>query len=470
VINRRAVLRAGLGAGLGVGLGAGLGATVGLAPSSALLARAFAAEADPLPLPPGADTLGHGAFALFEAADLNFQTLIALGGAGINSQVGEVITAVMQANAAPGGASYQSLYDAMVATGNRLLDAAHDAAARKHAVTARERFLRAAQYYNQALFWVLGTSTPDSEESVYRAMEDAFAESAARQQPAFERLEIPYATTKIPAWFVRAPGASGRRPTVIMNNGSDGQNVDMLPQGASAALARGWHVLLFEGPGQGRMLFVDEVPFTPDWHEVVSPIVDELQGRRDVDPKRIVLFGVSFGGLLVMRAGAYEHRLAAIVSDPGSVDEYDAFPAVLHQFAVGDEQTVNQAWADLVVPGSDPSQVYSLKKRLEIFSTEALREARAGKVPSNWYALSRRIQEFTLGDLAAKVTSPTLVVDYELEAFYPGQAKTLFDRLRTKTKDYVQFTTVEGAQYHDAPIGSQWHGEVVMDWLDERVL
>jgi dienelactone hydrolase len=202
---------------------------------------------------------------------------------------------------------------------------------------------------------------------------------------------------------------------------------------------------------------------------VISPIVDELQGRKDVDPKKIALIGVSFGGLLVMRAGAHEHRLAAIVSDPGCVSDYEAFPTALREVAEGDEATVNQAWADLIVPGSDPSQQFALKKRLEIFSSDALREARTGKIPSNWYELSRRIKAFDLGDLAVKVTSPTLVVAYELESFVPGQGRTLFDQLATKTKDYVEFTTVEGAQYHDAPIGSQWHGEVVMDWLDQQV-
>jgi hypothetical protein len=453
MINRRAFLGAGLG----------LGAT------ATMLARAFPAAAATLPLPAGAGTLGQGSFRLFEADDLNFQTLIALGGAGINSQVGEVLTAVMQANAAPGGASYQSVYDAMVATGNRLVDAADDAAKRKQRVTARDRYLRAAQYYNQALFWVLGTSTPDAERSVYEAMDDAFAESAKRQQPVWERVEIPYRPKPLPGWFVRAPGASGRRPTIIMNNGSDGQNVDMLPQGAAAALARGWHVLLFEGPGQGRTLFVDEVPFTPDWQRVVSPAVDLLHARSDVDPKRIALMGVSFGGLLVIRAGAHEHRLAAIVSDPGSVSDWDAFPAALRDVADGGDATsVNQTWNEVVVPGTDPSQRFTLAKRLEIFSRDALHEVRAGKVPSDWYGLSRTIRSFTLGDIPARVKSPTLVVDYELETFYPGQARTLYDQLHAP-KRYVKFTTVEGAQYHDAPIGSQWHGEVVMDWLDETV-
>jgi Esterase FrsA-like len=423
----------------------------------------------PIDLPPGADTLGQGTFALFTASDLNFQTLIALGGAGINSAVGEVVTAVDQANAAPGGASYQSVYDAMVATGNRMLAAADDAAGAGHRVTARDRYLRAAQYYNQALFWVLGTSTPAAEPDVYRSMNDAWTESAKRQEPAWEPLAIPYGKATFPAWFLRAPGASGRRPTVIMDNGSDGQNVDMLPQGGSAALARGWNVLIFEGPGQGKMLFERKVPFTPDWHEVITPIVDELQSRGDVDPKRIALVGVSFSGVLVMRAAAYEHRLAAVVSDPGSVDSYAAFPSLLREVGSGtDAASVNSTWNDVIVAGSTPSETFDLKKRLEIFSTAALEEARSGKVPSDWYALSRRIQEFTLGDLVKRVKTPTLVVNYELENFYPGQAQELYDALPGK-KDLVTFTVVEGAQYHDAPIGSQWHGEVMMDWLQERV-
>lgn len=434
-----------------------------------MLARAFPAGAATLPLPAGAETLGQGSFQLFAADDLNFQTLIALGGAGINSQVGEVLTAVMQANAASGGASYQSVYDAMVATGNRLLDAADDAVKRHQQVTARDRYLRAAQYYNQALFWVLGTSTPDAERSVYESMDDAFTNSARLQRPVWEKVAIDYRPKPLPGWFVRAPGATGRRPTLIMNNGSDGQNVDMLPQGAAAALARGWHVLLFEGPGQGRTLFVDEVPFTSDWQDVVSPAVDLLQARPDVDPKRIALIGVSFGGLLVIRAGAHEHRLAAIVSDPGSVSDWDAFPEDLRNVAnQGDATTVNQAWDAVVVPGADATQKFTLMKRLEIFSKAALLEARTGQIPSDWYDLSQRIKRFTLGNLPTQVKSPTLVVDYELEAFYPGQARTLYDQLRT-TKDYARFTTVEGSQYHDAPVGSQWHGEVVMDWLAEKV-
>ena len=436
---------------------------------SAHAGAATTGSASTIDLPSGAGTLGQGEFQLFAADDLNFQTLIALGGAGINSAVGEVITAVNQANAAAGGASYQSVYDAMIATGNRMVEAADDAAKRKKSITARDRYLRAAQYYNQALFWVLGTSTPGAEADVYRAMDDAWVQAAKRMKPAWEPMTVRYGESDLPAWFLRAPGASGRRPTLIMNNGSDGQNVDMLAQGGAAALARGWHVVVFEGPGQGAMLFERKVPFTPDWHEVVSAVLDATVQRNDVDPKRVALIGVSFGGLLVTRAVAFEHRLAAVVSDPGSVDTFRAFPDSLQQIAAaGPKDVVNGIWNQDVVPGADPSQAFSLKKRLEIFSTEALDEARAGRIPSDWYGLAQAIKAFTLGDLVDKVKTPTLVVDYELETFYPGQAQELYDAL-PREKDYVKFTVVQGAQYHDAPIGSQWHGEVVMDWLQDHV-
>ena len=113
-----------------------------------------------LDLPAGESALGAGSFSLFSQDDLNFQALLALGGANLNAAVGEVITVVDQANAATGGAGYQSLYDAMVAMGNQLEEQATDAANKGHRVTAGARFMRAAQYYNQALYWVLGTSTP----------------------------------------------------------------------------------------------------------------------------------------------------------------------------------------------------------------------------------------------------------------------------------------------------------------------
>jgi predicted dienelactone hydrolase len=65
------------------------------------------------------------------------------------------------------------------------------------------------------------------------------------------------------------------------------------------------------------------VPIRPDWENVISPVVDYLQTRPDVDRERIALIGLSLAGYLAPRAATAEHRLAACVSDCGPYDVFD---------------------------------------------------------------------------------------------------------------------------------------------------
>src|SRR5205823_2018303 len=89
---------------------------------------------------------------------------------------------------------------------------------------------------------------------------------------------------------------------------------------AVAALRRGYHCLLFDGPGQGRPLIEQGLVMRPDWENVVRPVVDHALSRPDVDPQRLALIGWSFGGYLAPRAASGEHRLAALIADPGQWD------------------------------------------------------------------------------------------------------------------------------------------------------
>lgn len=81
---------------------------------------------------------------------------------------------------------------------------------------------------------------------------------------------------------------------------------------------RGYHVLTFDGPGQPAALHLDGLVFRPDWENVVSPVLDWLLARPEVDPARVSLLGVSMDGLLAPHAAAFEHRLAAYVASSSS--------------------------------------------------------------------------------------------------------------------------------------------------------
>ncbi|MEV0371190.1 alpha/beta hydrolase [Streptomyces sp. NPDC050636] len=422
-------------------------------PATGSPARRGAAASSPTP----------GAMQLFQDAAMNFNALLALGAAGQHAgEVGEVLTAVNAINTA--GASFQTFTDTFRSWGDRLTRQAERAGREGDEETRRWRSLRAAQYYGQALFFVLGTDHPGDEEAVYRAGRRSWDSFAARCRPAALRASVPWGKTRMPVWFFRPDDAPSPRPTVILTNGSDGQNVDMWTYGVLAATQRGWNALVYDGPGQGQLLFVEEIPFSDRWEDVVSPLVDWLRQRTDVDEDRIALAGLSMAGDLAPRAAAFEHRLAALVAMPGCVSPWLGFPAEIRKIVTGDKKATNQIWNEEVVPSLDAAQQFTFKKRLECFSPAALRAARRGKLPTDFWTPAQRIEKLDITGVVPQITAPTLVLDYDDEAFYPGQPQQLYKLLRAP-KEYVKLTAAEGAQLHCSPMAPQRHCEVVFDWL-----
>ena len=77
------------------------------------------------------------------------------------------------------------------------------------------------------------------------------------------------------------------------------------------------------------MLIKHGLPIRPDWENVVTPVIDYALTRPEIDPDRIALVGWSFGGFLAPRAAAFEHRIAALIADPGQGDQRDQIVPLL---------------------------------------------------------------------------------------------------------------------------------------------
>ena len=159
------------------------------------------------------------------------------------------------------------------------------------------------------------------------------------RDPPGEPLSIPFDGHTMPGYFVRAAGAEEgeARPVVICTNGYDATMADMYLATAIDTCRRGYHCVLFDGPGQGSMLVVDGVPLAPDWERVVTPVVDAVLARDDVDADRVVLEGWSLGGYLAARAATGEHRLAACVLDPPSWSMLDGVPQLAQHLGMSAE-------------------------------------------------------------------------------------------------------------------------------------
>jgi pimeloyl-ACP methyl ester carboxylesterase len=170
---------------------------------------------------------------------------------------------------------------------------------------------------------------------------------------------VPFPTCRGPAAVIEgdtpgylfAPCTPGPFPT-ILHIGADDNTAEELYASVYPALDRGWAFVSLDGPGQGSALHDRRVPQLPDWEHVVPGMIDLVAGLPDVDARRIVLVGRSFGGLLAPRGAAGERRLAALIVDPGQFDMAAGIAARLGEFwqYVDDPATKVQFDALLKIP------------------------------------------------------------------------------------------------------------------------
>ncbi|MCB1248843.1 MAG: alpha/beta hydrolase [Acidimicrobiales bacterium] len=379
-----------------------------------------------------------------------FARLIALGSTyrGL-ADIGEVLTTIERI---PDG-DRETWVREWTATADRLADAAQASADAGHDVSARTAWLRAALYYDHASSMAPGTSDPGAYHRLWERQRDCWDAAAARFDPPIEHVAIPYEDMTIEGYVLKPDASDEPRPWVVLNNGSDGPVVSMLAQGGQAALDRGWNALTFDGPGQGATFHRQGVGFRPDWEAVITPVLDWLLARPDVDPTKVVLHGISQAGYWVPRAAAYEHRLAAIVADPGVVDVGASWTSHLPQMMIDLFDQGDKDDFDAFMGAADADVRAMLQWRMAPYLTTSYYDA--------YQAASA--QHLTTDEIA-QITCPTLILDPDDEQFWPGQSQQLYDAL-TCEKRLVHFSRDEGANWHCEVAAQGRRDEVVYDWL-----
>ena len=134
-----------------------------------------------------------------------------------------------------------------------------------HRVSARNAYLRAAVYAASSLF-VDGTEGADAQLSeLFAAHRKCFDLHGGLLDPPAIPISVPYEDSDLPGYLF-LPAADGvARPTLILNNGSDGAHTFLWPGLGQPGLDRGYNTVIFDGPGQQSMLFQRGIPFRPDW-------------------------------------------------------------------------------------------------------------------------------------------------------------------------------------------------------------
>lgn len=320
-----------------------------------------------------------------------------------------------------------------VADRNRLRG--DEAEAKGHIRTAMNCWLRAANYYRHAEFW-LPPADPRRLATFDRceAMSKKFL---AHLNPPGEAVEIPYEKGKtLYAYYVRSPVGGKKQPVLICCGGLDSFKDEMWFMVGHGAVQRGISVLMFDGPGQGGTLRRHGLPTRHDYEVPVGRCIDWLEKRDDVDLKRLAVSGSSLGGYYAARAGCYEPRLAACVSHGAIWSIYEGY--------------------------RDRPDVHSPEKARHVawvFGVDTLPEA------------IEKTRPFTLDGVLDCMRCPYLIVHGGYDVHGVQRANKVYDYAKSKGVDVtLKFVTADetGADHcqHDNPTIGQ---ELMLDWLADRL-
>jgi alpha-beta hydrolase superfamily lysophospholipase len=348
------------------------------------------------------------------------------------------------------------------ATADRLVEAGDKSAAAGHCASAREAYLRATTYYRVSYSPLFGAPVDERLRATFEREAATFAKAAPLFDTPVELVEIPFEAGATLPGVLASPAGDGKPcATIVHVNGYDSNVHEMFVSHVPAAIERGYGVLLFDGPGQGRALIRNDLKMRPDWENVVRPVIDFALARPEVDPNRVVLAGWSFGGFLAPRAAAFEDRIAALWADPGQWDQR----AAVARLPLSDEDKARFPDVDpaklqpmedyLRGPDADPMLRWRLVQRgLWVHGKESL---------FDYFADMTR---FELSPVAANIACPSLLTAAESDPIAAG-APRLLDAIGAERKELLRFTEAEGAAGHCEGAARRLFHQRCYDWLDD---
>ena len=353
----------------------------------------------------------------------------------------------------------ESWYEQWNTTATRVLAIAEESEKGGHPVSAREAYLRASNYFRTAEFFLHADLSDSRAHEAWKMSRECFLAAIPYLSHAVEVVEIPFEGTTLPGYFIRGEGEKKTAPLVIIFTGFDGTAEEVSVSTGFPGAMRGYHCLVVEGPGQGRVVREQNLPFRPDWEAVVTPVVDYALGIDGVDGDRIVLMGISMAGLLAPRACAFEHRIHTCVANSGLFSFYEP------------------------VAGEVPERVMKMKHENPKAFEAAVKMMTVANSEARWFVndgmwkfgaespteLFVKLEDYTLEGVADNIRCNMLICDGEEEHFFEGQAKKLYDLLECP-KEFMVFTVEDAAASHCQSGAEGISAQRIYDWLDDTVM
>lgn len=271
------------------------------------------------------------------------------------------------------------------------------------------------------------------------------------------RTRVPYGGGYLPVMSVKAKNG---KPidTILLHGGNDSYFEEFFFAMLYFA-ERGFDVYLFEGPGQGGVLRVQEKKLDYQWEKPVKAGLDYF------DIKESAIIGASLGGYLAPRAAAFEPRIKRVVGWSIFPDFFDVIiadhPGVMRSaiggvFKLGLGKAMNGVYEKMM-------------KKNELVRWNLLHGMYAydAKTPDEYV---RRIRKFTLKGIAGHITQDVLILGAREDHFImPKLFHEEYDLLtNVRSLTLNLFTDQQDAGAHCNVGNTKLALDTMADWIIQK--
>lgn len=193
--------------------------------------------------------------------------------------------------------------------------------AESEATAADERGHRAtaiARYFHASTYWqmsdVFASGQPDRSAPFLKSQE-MFRRGARLHEPEIRVVSVRNGDETYDGYYCLPPGhkPGEKVPGILFIGGADAFTEETYFSG-KGILERGMAMLLLDLPGRGSAIYVKGIPTRADYEVPAKVAFDWLEAQPEIDPQRLGLLGISFGGYYGPRVAAFEPRVKALVA------------------------------------------------------------------------------------------------------------------------------------------------------------
>jgi pimeloyl-ACP methyl ester carboxylesterase len=314
-----------------------------------------------------------------------------------------------------------------------------------HTVSAAQQLLRASNYYRIGLMAML----PDDPRlpQAGKKSRELMRRAGTLMDPPLEYFEVPFEGTVLPGYF-RAAKADGKpRKTLLMLGGGETFAEDLIFYIMPQAHQRGYNFITVDLPGQGLMPLQGKY-FRPDMWKPVMAVVDQIIRRKEIDKKRLAVYGISGGGGFAPQTAEHDKRLKAVVVNSCVVDAHPLFASMTPVTSATAEKVAS--WASF---HANTVKGVAWRWNVPMDNIPGLVEANRGF-------------SFTPGKIGVPLFSVVGEGEYNGGAEVQRQQKACIDGVANANKKLVVTPLAEGASNHCIMENRSLMAQEVFDWLD----